>query len=648
MNKQGHIPVRKWWMGWPGFFRILSGTTIVVLVWALVALNLGMDFSYFTASDSVAPGVLILGEVGCLVVLAFLFICSRFWLARLLTPIWRWLRWLFSWRMIRRYLYGLAGCTLVAACFYAEEDWRGKRDWDQYRSIEEAKGERFDPASFITPLPPAGQNFAFSPIVSNSCVSRTGSGPDVEGVKTNLDHRLQVSIEARSGRKSWPTNDFLGNWQLGKRVDLKVFQAYYRAPVNSSQAGELQANQVWRGLLIRRAYRPAQPAKIQNPAPTNEFPVAPQAQSPPADVLLALSKYDSALEELRQASQRPFFIFPFQSRPETTNRFLVADLAPLEGCVLVLRLRAVAELYNGQSEKALQDVKLIFSLANLGRHEPWREYWREYWRIYNINLAMQPVWQGLVDHMWSDPQLAAIEEDLARFDFFSDYQYFVRSSCAETIAGIDFLEKTRFRDFWAQIHFGSDQDNNSLWQRVFQTATLMDFIPQGWFYKSEVEVARMSRQALPTAAEVDRRILSPDIAKRFNETWAYKYQHRSPCNIVATSMCPDYAQGLKKYALAQSFVDQARVACLLERHRLAKGKYPAALVALTPAFIAKLPGDIINAQPLHYQPTGNGRFLLYSVGWNGTDEGGLVVRRPNKLNASLDVDQGDWVWPDPQ
>ena len=34
-------------------------------------------------------------------------------------------------------------------------------------------------------------------------------------------------------------------------------------------------------------------------ATTNEFPVAPQPQSPAADVLLALSKYDPAIEELR-------------------------------------------------------------------------------------------------------------------------------------------------------------------------------------------------------------------------------------------------------------------------------------------------------------------------------------------------------------
>ena len=36
-----------------------------------------------------------------------------------------------------------------------------------------------------------------------------------------------------------------------------------------------------------------------------------------------------------------------------------------------------------------------------------------------------------------------------------------------------------------------------------------------------------------------------------------------------------------------------------------------------------------------YRRMGDGKFLLYSVGWNETDDGGT---------ASDKMDQGDWVW----
>jgi len=40
---------------------------------------------------------------------------------------------------------------------------------------------------------------------------------------------------------------------------------------------------------------------------------------------------------------------------------------------------------------------------------------------------------------------------------------------------------------------------------------------------------------------------------------------------------------------------------------------------------------------LHYHRTENGKFLLYSIGWNETDDGGT----PGTL---ADVKKGDWVW----
>jgi len=85
----------------------------------------------------------------------------------------------------------------------------------------------------------------------------------------------------------------------------------------------------------------------------------------------------------------------------------------------------------------------------------------------------------------------------------------------------------------------------------------------------------------------------------------------------------------------------ARVAIALERYRLAHGDFPESLDVLAPQFIAKLPHDVINGQPLHYRRTSDGQFVLYSVGWNETDDGGEVGLTKK---GYLDISQGDWVW----
>jgi len=57
--------------------------------------------------------------------------------------------------------------------------------------------------------------------------------------------------------------------------------------------------------------------------------------------------------------------------------------------------------------------------------------------------------------------------------------------------------------------------------------------------------------------------------------------------------------------------------------------------------IEKLPRDIINGKPLIYRRTEDGSFLIYSVGWNETDDSGNFVPVKGGLKQPT---LGDWVW----
>jgi len=89
-------------------------------------------------------------------------------------------------------------------------------------------------------------------------------------------------------------------------------------------------------------------------------------------------------------------------------------------------------------------------------------------------------------------------------------------------------------------------------------------------------------------------------------------------------------------------VSLARVACALERHRLATGSYPEKLDGLTPRFIDRLPPDPVNGEPLKYRRDAPDRFILYSVGANLKDDGGRVD--VDDLGRIRNRGQGDWVW----
>ncbi len=110
--------------------------------------------------------------------------------------------------------------------------------------------------------------------------------------------------------------------------------------------------------------------------------------------------------------------------------------------------------------------------------------------------------------------------------------------------------------------------------------------------------------------------------------------------VFATMMLPALFRVPEKTAFAQTEVDLMTVACALERYRLAERTYPEQLASLAPRFMVAVPHDIINGQPLKYRRTASGKFVLYSVGWNEKDDGGVTALGKD---GHLDRNHGDWA-----
>jgi hypothetical protein len=484
-----------------------------------------------------------------------------------------------GWRILRWILISLAVLATVIALFYTEEDWRGKRDWEAYKHKWEAKGEKFDWQAFIPPSVPDDQNFFNAPIFTNMVDGKivmvpygNDGGPDVP-----RDAR-------RSGYAVY----------LKETTDLQAWQSYYRHQTNTETM--------------------------------DRFPIAPQPQTPAKDVLLALSKYNSAIEELRQASQRPYSNIPlnYENGFNAIQPLLVAYLPTLKRCSQTLQLRASAELANGQNAKSLDDVTLLLHLSNSLRTSPFLI--SALVRFAIVDITLQPVWEGLAEHKWSDEQLATLERELAKIDFLADYEFTMRGERAFAIATIKNEQRTR-----ELISLGG---NGYITNRL-------TLVPSGFFYQNELAFARMSQRWILPLVDTNSDVVSPEALRRADAAVHAEMKHYSPYTVQALMTFPALENAVRRFAVAQTFVDLARVACALGRYRLAHGEYPETLDMLAPKFIEKLPHDIINGQPLHYRRTDDGKFVLYSVGWDGKDDGGTVALTKGD---QADIDKGDWVW----
>ena len=114
----------------------------------------------------------------------------------------------------------------------------------------------------------------------------------------------------------------------------------------------------------------------------------------------------------------------------------------------------------------------------------------------------------------------------------------------------------------------------------------------------------------------------------------------SPYTFLAAMALPNFVKATQTMARNQTLANEAFIACGLERYRLAHGQYPETLEALVPQFAEKLPHDIIGGQPLKYHRTADGQFVLYSVGWNEKDDGGVPGKTVDGGRLGLAVGGG--------
>lgn len=71
----------------------------------------------------------------------------------------------------------------------------------------------------------------------------------------------------------------------------------------------------------------------------------------------------------------------------------------------------------------------------------------------------------------------------------------------------------------------------------------------------------------------------------------------------------------------EQFAQLLAVALLLERYKLAKGRYPDRLNDLIPQFVKKIPDDMYSGKSIIYERETDG-YMLHSVGPNGKNDGG--------------------------
>ena len=168
-------------------------------------------------------------------------------------------------------------------------------------------------------------------------------------------------------------------------------------------------------------------------------------------------------------------------------------------------------------------------------------------------------------------------------------------------------------------------------------------MPGGWYYQNMLTICRMFQDFTLPVVDAKAHRVSPATAE--NGARVLTKMRPGPFTIFAKILLPALGRTCQRSGRMQTCVDAARVACALERYRLANSRLPETLDVLVPAFIERIPTDVIDGKSLRYRLDSDGGYVLYSIGWNQADDGGkLAWSDRNREKPAVDFTKGDWVW----
>ena len=556
------------------------------------------------------------------------------------------------WTILRRCLIGVAVFLTLIVAFYTEESWRGKHAWENCKRALEAKGLKMDWAEHIPPPVPDDQNVFAVPEMQRWFVGRgntelsrkigdimSSNQPSTRMVVVEMviglpgavppggftalsfgDAQAKTELSRRIEEAVGPFIDPIGVAHLSRRPNeippVKIFLQCQTAPT----AKELEQFLPRPLISTWRWSTGNEDAQIE-PAGNGSYRVTMLACSATADYLAQNAALEPEFALIRQALQRPYTRIngDYQNPWEVP----IPNFVVIRTVVQRLATLAQCHLAQGQPEEALRDLTLLHDLCRILESRPSGKPMTLVAAMIHVavtGLEISVIADGLTWHAWREPQLLALQDQLKGINLLPDV---TRSFEEEPVVICHTLEIATP----AQLDKSLNMPSGTVWQNL-KAAVFHTFFPRGWTYQNMVQVAN-GYQAIIGCLDPAYQMVFP---KKVDAVAKLASFHSFFYTFLATAANPNISRAMLTTARNQTLVHEALIACALERYRLAHNSYPETLDALVPQFLAQIPPDIIGGQPLHYRRTNEGKFLLYSIGWNEKDDGG----KPGS--------DDDWVW----
>jgi hypothetical protein len=495
-------------------------------------------------------------------------------------------------------LVSLAVLTLLLTSWIS---WSGQRRWARIQQTLKLEGETLEFKKLMPPALPDEQNFAaIEPLREINVVEQNDESRGTPGEKRRALKALGLKLAA---------NTFSADRRFAFAEKINFTELL--EDLRKDKTLELPDGTADAAAAIRRALETSRPllkllAQAARTRPASEFVPALRDQSLPTDLFtLHLPHY-----------------------------------APARDASIALRLHGSVCVETGDSAAAVADALAIFGFAEAAGKEPFLLGY-----LVSASLhqqALDLVWSILAARSATEADLQLLQSALQRVDFEQALLNATRGELIAAISAINMMENHPAKNAGFLAFVNEQGVSPSPFARA-----LVGWIPGGFYTHSKAAAAEVEwRHVIRPLKEGGLRAALAQKDEIFREIGT-KSNWRAPDYILARLMLPAVGVVVQRGVYMETLRRQALIACALERHWLRSQTYPSALAELAPDFLTKVPGDVVDGREMRYQTSDDGRYRLWSIGFDGKDDHGDVNRLADAAGAGSIVKldyKGDWAW----
>ncbi|MEO7933907.1 MAG: hypothetical protein ABIT76_12185 [Chthoniobacterales bacterium] len=476
-------------------------------------------------------------------------------------------------KLLIRILVGCMAALVLLIVFPALGiEWYGARQWEKAEANLRARGEPVTLQEIIPPPISDAENFALSPFLT--------------GIFADSGTPEFITAKARTEAWALPSKTLPPpkmNVKSEEPFDAAAWQKYVHA--------------------------------------SPEFQLAPAYGAPLADIRQAIINLGAPLDEVaRDLREQPRMRAPVKY--ERTFAMSLPHLTVLDKLSALYSLRAITSIRLGNSGDSLQDIQTILLLARAS--EPSQTLIGHLVASTIEAKAATAIREGLATHVWNDAQLQELAAEI--------------STCQPLAQITSALGKERAAFFHFSRQLGSDPARTlgELDPTSMLKLTGANRIPKGIWLADRAYYSQYMQQMMDGVLDTARGRVH--VAKAHELEARFKEEDTFPqrmLHLLSSISLPVFSTLQVGAAETTARLNSAQVAIALERCRLVHQSWPTQLAALQPGFLPQIPLDPIDGQPLRYRLEPDGRYRIWSIGWNEKDDDGVADKAREK---------GDWVW----